>query len=615
MDLRNEIEKDAKQFFREKRTLILLFAAPIIVLLILGGVFGRTTAEVGGTEIGLCDMDNSTFSNLFMSGIPNNTKIVDYSSEQECDVFVENEVNEGRLAAAIVIPDGFQRGIERGESQNLTVFIDNSRIQTAPAVEAFLKAAVQETGQIIGTEFILTVWGKLDDASAQLEGLLEGVNESRVRAVEMKTRLQQTTDSLNAVNFSVMDTELSEANATVDYALGALNAAESNLTEIESRFADYETELNESEQELLEINRTLANASAYIQNAKAGVNCSNPLFIAYCLSLDSLDSTVSSAQTSVQDRIEKVRDARAGLTEANQTIQEFKASIGDAKSGADGASDRIENMRVFLNELEQNRGEALSTIEEVDDSLDELIEKSFELEDIILQSSGQISEITSRSPGSVVSPILLSPEYPFGERTFFDFLLPSLLPMIIMFVALFLSSTSLVREKGSGTLRRIRLSQVNSFEYCAKKVLSYTVVLIPEVIVLMLIASVVYGAFSVFDLGTLFFVFETLTLMLLAFVATGVLIAIYSESEATAFLASLVIGLPLLFLSGLVFPFEFMPTTIATLGQASPLTQAVFSMQSVILYQSPQAIGFGVLLIYAAVFTLLAALSMKRMRV
>ncbi len=614
MNLRNEIEKDAKQFFREKRTLVLLFAAPIIVLLILGGVFGRTSAEVGGTEIGLCDMDNSTFSNLFMSGIPNNTKITDYSSEAECDVFIEKEVNEGRLAAAIVIPDGFQRGIERGESQNLTVFLDNSRIQTAPAVEAFLKAAVQETGQAIGTEFILTVWGKLDDASAQLEGLLEGVNESRVRALDMKERLQETTDSLNAVNFSAMSGELDAANSTVYYALESLDAAEGNLTEIESRFADYEAELNQSEAELLEINRTLENASAYIQNAKAGINCSDPLFIAYCFSLDSLGSTVGSARASVEDRIGKIRNAKAGLSEANQTIQEFKASIGDAKEGADDASERIENMRIFLSELEQNREEALSTIGEVDASLDELVGKSYELEDIILQSSAQISEITSRSPESVVSPILLSPSYPFGHRTFFDFLLPSLLPMIIMFVALFLSSTSLVREKGRGTLRRIRLSQVNSFEYCAKKVLSYTIVLIPEVVVLVLIASLVYGAFSFFDIGTLLFVFESLTLMLLAFVATGVLIAVYSESEATAFLASLVIGLPLLFLSGLVFPFEFMPTTIATLGQASPLTQAVFSMQSVILYKSPQAIGFGVLLVYAVMFTLLAALSMKRMR-
>ena len=158
------------------------------------------------------------------------------------------------------------------------------------------------------------------------------------------------------------------------------------------------------------------------------------------------------------------------------------------------------------------------------------------------------------------------------------------------------------------------LSQVNPFEYCAKKVISYTVVLLPQVILLIAIASFMYGAFSIFDLETTLFVLQTLVLLLLSFISIGVVIAIYSESEATAFLASLVVGLPLLFLSGILFPFEFMPSSIALIGQAFPLTQAVLSMQSVILYKSPQAVGFSILLIYAVVFTIIGALSMRRMR-
>jgi ABC-type multidrug transport system permease subunit len=256
----------------------------------------------------------------------------------------------------------------------------------------------------------------------------------------------------------------------------------------------------------------------------------------------------------------------------------------------------------------------VATINEVDSSLDDLINKSYELDSIILNSSQQIKEITSRNPQAVISPMILSPNRLFGKRTFFDFLLPSLLPMILMFVSLFLSSTALVREKKNGTLGRMLISQVNPFEFAAKKVISYTVVLMPEALLLTIVASVVYGALPIFDIGTALFVFQTLLLLMLAFISIGVVIAIFSESEVTAFLASLVIGLPLLFLSGLLFPFEFMPKTIVTIGQASPLTQAVLSMQSVILYDSPQAIGFGILLLYSIVFTALAALSMRRMK-
>jgi ABC-2 type transport system permease protein len=614
LNLRNEIEKDSKQFFRERRTLVLLFAAPIIVILILGGVFGRTSAEIGGTEIGLCDMDNSSISTLFVSGIKNSSKVTDYSGKEECDYLVEKDVTGGRLAAAIVIPEGLQRGIEKGESQNITVFIDNSRIQTAPSIEAFMKAAIQETGQKIGTEFILRVWGRLDGAANELDGLLDDVNESRDRAFVIRGSLQETADTLEAINLTVVENELVSANSTIIDVLESLDYVEANLTEIESDFAQYDYELNQSESELVYVNNTISNISFGIAEVKSGINCSDPFFAAYCLSLDSLESTLAPARISIGERITRIRNAREGLAEANLTIQEFRRNIMDAREGAGDAETRIENMQEFLYGIERSRDASLGTIYEVNSSVNELIEKSYELEDIIVQSSAQIREITSRTPESVVSPILLSANYPFGRRTFFDFLLPSLLPMIVMFVSLFLAATSLVREKNGGTLRRIELSQVNPLEYTAKKVISYTVVLIPEAVLLILVASLFYGAFPIFDIGTVFFVFETLVLLLLAFTAIGVLIAVYSESEATAFLASLVVGLPLLFLSGLVFPFEFMPSTIALAGQASPLTQAVLSMQSVILYHSPQPVGFGILLVYAVLFTLLAALSMKRIR-
>ncbi len=612
MDLKSEIEKDAKQFIREPRTLLLLFAAPLLVLLVLGGVFGRTTAEIGGTTIGLCDLDKGNFSTLFANGIENNTKIIDYSNSIACDEIVKKEVSEGRLAAAVVIPKGFQKGIEKGESQNLSIIIDNSRIQTAPSIEAFMKAAVQDTGQKIGKQFILSVWAKLDDADHKLVGMLEDVNTTRSDALQMKSRLKNTSDSLNSINFTVMNDDISAANATLNSTLSSLDSAESNLSKIQSKFEGYELELNQSEKDLMSISATMSDATALIANAKTGINCSDPLFIAYCLSYDSLNSTLTSAQDSLDSRITKVRIAKADLADANQTIQEFRDSIALAKTHAGDAQGKITNMSKFVQELEANRAAALATISEVSSSLDDLVTRSFELENIIGQSSSQIKEITSRQPESVVSPILLTSDRLFGQRTFFDFMLPSMLPLILMFVSLFLASTSLVREKNNGTLERIQFSQVNSLEYCAKKVISYMFVLMPEAILLTIIVSIVYGAFTVFDLATALFVFQTLILLLLAFIAIGIVIAIYSESEATAFLASLVIGLPLLFLSGILFPFDFMPSSIALLGQASPLTQAVLSMQSVILYKSPQAIGYGILVIYAVVFTAFAAFSLRR---
>ena len=612
MRLASEIEKDAKQFLREKRTLMLLIVAPLLVLFTMGAIFSGDSTLVGKSAIGVCDLDQSNSSKFFLSGINESSEIVRYAETAGCGAELGADVREGKLAAGIIIPAGFEAGMETGEPQGISLLLDNSRFQVSPSIEAFVKANVQETNRRMGAQFILSVWQKLDSANERLGTIFAEMEKTRERAGEMKADLNMTKDSLNALNTSEVRDEIGLANQTVADALVALGNAEGNLTEIESDFAGYQEALNQTEADLLEINATLANATGYIEGARAGVNCSDMIFTAYCLSLDSLNSSVGNAQASVEQRIGKVRDAQAGLEEANQTIQEFKASIASAMGSAGEAEARIGGMLEFVDELEANRAEALRTIAEVESSIDELVLKTYELESIIAESRGQISGITSSSPEFVLSPMVVAPEYTFGRRPFFEFMLPSVIPLILMFVSLFLSSTSLVKEKYGGTFSRVCVSQVNRFKYAAVKVLSYSIVLLPEAVLLLLIASVFYHAFPVSDLGVWLYSLQSLAFMTLAFVSIGILIALYSESEATAFLASLVVGLPLLFLSGLLFPFEFMPPLVSMLGMLSPLTQAVVGMQATLLYNSPQLAGSALLLAYSVAFTLLAGLSLKK---
>ena len=597
---------------REVRTLLLLVAAPLVVLLVMGSIFSGDSTLVGKTAIGICDLDGSNASSYFVGGIMNSTDIISYGNGQDCPSRMEKDVRAGKLIAGLVIPAGFGYGMENGNTQNISMLLDNSRFQVSPSIEAAVMADVQATNQRIGAQFILSVWGQLDAANARLGTVYASLNETRSRAYQMKSDLNRTAESLNALNITSVQDEIQLANGTIAQTVAALDTAESNLTKIESNFADYQTTLNQTESDLVGIDSSIENISGYVAAAKGGMNCTSPLFFAACAPLDSLNASVDTAHQSVASRLAKVRQAEVDLAAANVTIQEFKASIAEARIGANNSVESIGRMQDFISALQANREASLKTLSGVDASLDELVNKTYELEGIITDSRGQISSITSRSPQFIISPMLALPDYLFGKRPFFEFMLPSVLPLILMFVALFLSSTSLVKEKSGGTLARVYTSQVNRFEYAAVKVISYTVLLIPVAVLLALVASLFYHAFPVSDLNTWFYVLQALALLILAFVSLGIVIAIYSESEATAFLASLVVGLPLLFLSGLLFPFEFMPPLVASLGLASPLSQAVVSMQATLLYSVPQFASSEVLLIYAIFFTIVAGLSLKK---
>lgn len=612
MNLINEIQKDWNQFMREGRTLLLMLIAPLMVIVILNAIFSGTDIELQKISMGFCDLDNSNSSQLFISGIVNYTELKDYSTRENCSGVLSNDVKTGKLVAAIVIPNGFEKGILKGETQKIEIYLDNSKFQVSPTIESFVSAAVQKTGQEIGKQFILEVWSRLKEADEKLSILYDDAQDTREKSISMKTSLKKTADSLNSLNIQQVKNEIKLANQTLDLVFETLNQTEQNLTKIENDFVDYDNTLNQTEQDLISINETLSDTLDYITLTKTGINCSNIIFVPYCLSIDSLNNTIYSAQVSVESRLIKVQEAREDLIEANNTIQEFKLNIASAKNSSADARDKINNMNNFIIQLEENRDIALSTISEIDVTLDLIIAKTYDLEDIIQESREQIFEITSKEPEFVLAPIQLNSFELLGKKAFFDFLLPSMLPLVLMFVALFISSTSLVKEKYYGTFARIRLAQVNSLEFISYKILSYTIVMLPSVILLLVLSSIIYSAFSITNIDLIIFLVQTLMLNIFVFVALGVLIALFSDSEATAFLTSLVIGLPLLFMSGLLFPFEFMPSQIASIGIASPLTQAMLAMQSGIIYNSPGSEYLTTLTIYGIIITLIASMVLIR---
>ena len=132
LNLPSEIEKDAKQFLREGRTLMLLIAAPLLVLLVMGAIFSGDSTLVGKTAIGVCDLDNSNASAFFLGGITNSSEIIDYGKAENCSSIMERDVSSGKLAAGLVIPEGFGAGMEQGDTQNISLLLDNSRFQVSP---------------------------------------------------------------------------------------------------------------------------------------------------------------------------------------------------------------------------------------------------------------------------------------------------------------------------------------------------------------------------------------------------------------------------------------------------------------------------------------------------
>jgi ABC-2 type transport system permease protein len=119
------------------------------------------------------------------------------------------------------------------------------------------------------------------------------------------------------------------------------------------------------------------------------------------------------------------------------------------------------------------------------------------------------------------------------------------------------------------------------FFYVFEKML-YLLLLCIISVLSMLIASFVFGVHLPIGLG-LVMVFIVASL---AYVSIGILVGSVSKSENTSLLTCLVIGFPLMFLSGAFSPPELMSKAFRVVSQYLPLTLNISLLEKITIYNT-----------------------------
>ena len=152
--------KDLSQLLKDWKTTLFMVVMPIVFTMFFGFVFSSD----GGTEdlrlpVGFASYDASGTLGGNLHNLVGLSKIIRPVVLEEDDVAQAGElVRDGKLAAAMIVPDGFSAGILAGEHPELTVIIDQNTqaghmVNTAiSAVLSRLLAAVQ-TAQLSAQTF------------------------------------------------------------------------------------------------------------------------------------------------------------------------------------------------------------------------------------------------------------------------------------------------------------------------------------------------------------------------------------------------------------------------------------------------------------------------------
>jgi len=162
-----------------------------------------------------------------------------------------------------------------------------------------------------------------------------------------------------------------------------------------------------------------------------------------------------------------------------------------------------------------------------------------------------------------------------------DFMIPGILALLLLVVTTNLSSMAIVREKEVGTLEQLNVTPLARWELIAGKLLPYAVVGMVDV---MLVVAVAIGWFDVPLRGSIILLFVMCGVYLLSTLGLGLFVSTISSTQQQAMMtSSFFFLLPMVFLSGFVFPIENMPAVIQPITYLIPLRYFLVILRGIFL--------------------------------
>ena len=190
---------------------------------------------------------------------------------------------------------------------------------------------------------------------------------------------------------------------------------------------------------------------------------------------------------------------------------------------------------------------------------------------------------------------------------------PAIMGMLLMLICAMMTSISIVREKERGTMEVLLVSPVRPLMVIIAKTVPYLVLAFVILIVILLMARYVLGVPLV---GSLFWIIVVSIIYILLALSLGLLISNVAQTQLVALLLSaMVLLMPVVMLSGMMFPVESMPQILQWIAAVIPPRYYIDAMRKLMI----MGVGIGEVMkevtILVAMTALLLTIALKKFNV
>ena len=224
------------------------------------------------------------------------------------------------------------------------------------------------------------------------------------------------------------------------------------------------------------------------------------------------------------------------------------------------------------------------------------------------QWTNYAQQIIFNQPSFLNSKLLYNPQM----KSAYNFV-PAIMGMLLMLICAMMTSISIVREKEKGTMEVLLVSPVRPLMVIIAKAVPYLVLAFGILITILLMARFVLGVPLA---GSLFWILVVSTLYILLALSLGLLISNVAQTQLVALLMSaMVLLMPVVMLSGMLFPVESMPQVLQWLAAVVPPRYYIEAMRKLMI------MGVGIedvareVAVLAGMTVVLLAIALKKFEV
>jgi len=192
------------------------------------------------------------------------------------------------------------------------------------------------------------------------------------------------------------------------------------------------------------------------------------------------------------------------------------------------------------------------------------------------QWTAYATSILLNPQATVNTKILYNPQM----RSAFNFV-PAIMGMLLMLVCAMMTSVSIVREKEKGTMEVLLVSPVKPLMIIISKAIPYLVLSFVILIIILLMATFVL---DVPVAGSIVWILLVSLIYILLALSLGLLISNIAKTQLVALLMSaMVLLMPIVMLSGMMFPIESMPKILQYVSAVIPPKYYIQAMRKLMI--------------------------------